>query len=584
MAIMKSPKELSPSQRTYNKLPIDQQQKYNSPAAKQSIQAIKGATTPTANSYKPYEQGSAQGPVSYAQTMDNKNEYIKPAQVVRQANDATKGVTPAPVTPATPAVDPAKTYAQGVTEATSAFKSSGNPNAMKDYTATETQRTTAEADAIRARVRQAIQQGVDQQNKIITDAPAQYVDPMNQASFQGARGAQAIDERMATMGLGRSGSNITAQTANSNQTSGNINNLELQKQKVISDAKQAIANLQASGSLEEVRQVQEAAAKSLDRIQAQQNVIDNRNYTTDSSIFNNTVQSLGKQYEIGANEKQLGMQDRTLGANITGYDPATGQKTASQANTDRGYDLTKAGQEADIAFRNEQFDWNKQSDIWSQKMQNKQFDYTTERNAISDARYESEWKQKLDEVAYSRSENNPMVKSQVISNKIKDLELARMSDPNSPENQMRETAVKSAKQSLDQLMAISPEMKVREFNAGLDKIYQDINASKTDSAYKMGMLSNDTKKTNYDVNRPYSTAGSKPSAAEIKADANKSFGEDYSSIKSLSVEDAYKELTTGAQDYISAYGYDGYKKLYNSVLEAAIGSEESKYDYIKELK
>ena len=291
------------------------QQKYNNQQAFKAVADSKVAGTYAAKVNNAITATSGGGSVDYS-------NYAKNSASTGNSSQNNGSASPPPP------VDTAKiekdAYSKGVSEATSKYQAINQGN-MDTWTANEQARQQAEAEAIRAKVRAAVAQGTQAQNKIINDAPAQYVDPMNRASFQGANNARAIDERMMAMGLGRSGSNVTAQTSNNNQTSANINDLENTKAKVISDAQAAIANLQASGSLQEVSLVQEAAAKSLERLQAQQNLVEGRQNEQANLIYSNSLNALKTNYDIGANERQLGMQDKTI--------------TQNQSNADRSYGL-----------------------------------------------------------------------------------------------------------------------------------------------------------------------------------------------------------------------------------------------------
>jgi hypothetical protein len=276
--------------------------------------------------------------------------YKSPAQVVTDAVKITSGGNDIK-----PKVDPVKTYDDGFKDATSKLEATNKSN-LETWTSNETARQQADAEAIRAKVRAAVAQGTQAQNKIINDAPAQYVDPMNRASFQGANNARAIDERMMAMGLGRSGSNVTAQTSNNNQTSANINDLENTKAKVISDAQAAIANLQASGSLQEVAMVQEAAAKSLERLQAQQNLVEGRQNEQANLIYSNSLNALKTNYDIGANERQLGMQDKTIMQNQSNADRSFGlqKDTFNQGKDQWQQSFNQSGTQWDKSFNQNQ--------------------------------------------------------------------------------------------------------------------------------------------------------------------------------------------------------------------------------------
>lgn len=62
----------------------------------------------------------------------------------------------------------------------------------------------------------------------------------------------------------------------------------------------------------------------------------------------------------------------------------------------------------------------------------------------------------------------------------------------------------------------------------------------------------------------------KPSAADLKKDLNQSFGEDYQELKNMSVSDASRNMSANADAFISSYGYEGFKDLWNSVMSDAI--------------
>lgn len=65
-------------------------------------------------------------------------------------------------------------------------------------------------------------------------------------------------------------------------------------------------------------------------------------------------------------------------------------------------------------------------------------------------------------------------------------------------------------------------------------------------------------------------AASKTTSTQTKTDLNKSFGEDYKDFKSMSWNDAANNMKNNADSLIAAYGYDGYKELWNSVMADAI--------------
>lgn len=354
---------LSTQQTNFNKLPYEEQQKqikatyvntgmqgrdaFDTKALQNNAMAQRNAP-PAQRVNEAIKATTGTQPVNIPQSVPQNNNTpatVPPSQVVSNANNNV------------PKVNPALDFNKGYEAAKNEYKTTtsgmmSKEDAQKYYD----DKQANDAEIIRARVRAAIQQGVSEQQKIITNAPQQFVNPMNNADFQGAKNARAIDERMAAMGLGRSGSNITAQTSNQNQTQANLNDLENTKAKVISDANAAIANLQAQGSVEEVRQVAERANANLEALQSQINAIDNRTNEQATAIFNNTNNALKTSYDIGSTERQLGMQQQGLddarnNANRTydlqnkiyntGTDQWNKTFTQDQTNNDRTYGLQK---------------------------------------------------------------------------------------------------------------------------------------------------------------------------------------------------------------------------------------------------
>jgi hypothetical protein len=472
---------LTPEQIAYNRLPYDEQQKQN------AANKVKDAIAFTGGNSNALYSGN---PLSYADSLRNRpatdpiaanlkvnTSYQSPAQVVSNAtgkvdysnyakNSSANGIdysnyakdSMAVGTKATGTVNPVNDYQKGMDDATKKYEDrlKGLQTAEQATKINEDARA-AEAEAIRAKVRAAIAEGVNSQNKIISDAPAQFVNPMNNASYQGMKNLDSIKEAMAQRGRYFSGDMDQAQMVNANQTAANINDLENTKAKIISNAQAEIARLQASGSLQEVQMVQEAARASLDRLQNQINAIDTRTNDQATALFNSATNALKTSYDIGSNEKQLGMQQQNIDNSVNQFD-----KTFN----------------ANEFWKNKEYNQQQAQQTWENAYKNNAFDYQKERNNVADSQWGKQYQQQVDEFVWQKNPNNPNVKSQIIENNIKDLQLGYMQDPNSPENQTRMNQAKVIKQQLDQLIAISPEMKVKEFNAGLDKIYQDIEASK----------------------------------------------------------------------------------------------------------
>jgi hypothetical protein len=402
---------------------------------------------------------------------------------------------------------------------------------MADFTANQAKIDAANAEAIRARVKAAIAEGTNAQNKIISEAPGQFVNPMNQASFQGAKNSQAIDERMAAMGLGRSGANITAQTSNANQTQADINDLEATKAKVISDAQQAIAQLQASGSLQEVQLVQEAAAASLQRLQDQQNIIENRSADRAGKLFEAGTSALKTGYDISSNDKQLGMQqqgidiqNRQVGSEITGIDPLTGQKTAAQASVDWEQNYKEEAVKTQKEQWEKQFNSQEEQRIIENNLNLQRFDFEKETTAWTQR---FQWKEFTWQKASTEIEQG-FTKRQIdidekYKNKTISLQEKELAHKINIDN--KSLALESAKFAFSKTRAASGGSK--------------------------------------------SKSGKAPTAAE----KNASFADDYTTLKGQPVAAVKKELNDNAGSYIEYYGLTGYKSLWNAVLEDAFKTE-----------
>lgn len=74
----------------------------------------------------------------------------------------------------------------------------------------------------------------------------------------------------------------------------------------------------------------------------------------------------------------------------------------------------------------DEWTFNKSKDQWMAQLQQNQFNYQKSRDTLLNQRYDKEWLQKMDEWAWSKSENNPQVKAQILENQIKDLQLENL--------------------------------------------------------------------------------------------------------------------------------------------------------------
>lgn len=133
-------------------------------------------------------------------------------------------------------------------------------------------------EAQKAALRQKINEGVSNYQNQINAAPQIYQPLRNQVDVMRNKNTAATREAMAASGLaqsvrgiGGSGDNITAGIQVNTEADSQINTLNLQQQNMIDLAKKAIADLQASGNMEEARMIAENAANRINAIIAEKN-------------------------------------------------------------------------------------------------------------------------------------------------------------------------------------------------------------------------------------------------------------------------------------------------------------------------
>lgn len=160
------------------------------------------------------------------------------------------------------------------------------------------------------------------------------------------------------------------------------------------------------------------------------------------------IQEAQRQDELNRNQAYQAAQLKLQEAGLTGA--YNGQQTLAGKQLDTDIALSEAAltgmykgnttlaaqqQALDNEFRTGQFDWNKQQDLWSRGFQTGQLDYQKARDLVSDKRYDAEWKQNLDDIAWSKNENNPYVRAQVLQNEAQDLNIqaAQLNLDNLPE-------------------------------------------------------------------------------------------------------------------------------------------------------
>lgn len=193
--------------------------------------------------------------------------------------------------------------------------------------------------------------------------PGQYQPLRDQASFQGAKGVNTINEQTAGTGQFNSGANVTAQTTNATNTASNVNGLNVQQQDEVNKLQQAITQAQANygydlasatGDVNSQKMAALIAQANSDRgFGLQEKQIDNQSSQFDKTFAQNdahfAVTSNLQQQQINNSAAQaaasIGLGQAQLAANIAQngadniYRDATLAQAASQFATTTG--LTK---------------------------------------------------------------------------------------------------------------------------------------------------------------------------------------------------------------------------------------------------
>lgn len=292
-------------------------------------------------------------------TVSDTGYTIKPADVVKGALDFTKGTTPDIPKADAPQAEPAKQTpqqpAQSIQSQANDFVKNNSGNyKINDNTSKYDQMAESQKQAAIARIKQAIADQTSGYEDTIRKAPEQFVGAKDQASYQGAKTNQAIQEKMAAMGLGNSGDNISATVANAAATGSNINALNQQEQQIISDAQAAIARLRN----QEGRQIEEAVsgldAQKMQNAIGEANRIDERTYDMGRNQLTDTLNAMGVIGNQQNADRSFGLQERSTLADMSGIDPITGKAT-----------MAKQGQDFSQNMQTKQFDtgvqqWNKE--------------------------------------------------------------------------------------------------------------------------------------------------------------------------------------------------------------------------------
>lgn len=201
------------------------------------------------------------------------------------------------------------------------------PPPQQDNTSLINQMFADQQAAQAAKIKAATDRQVSDYNQQIGEAPQKYQPLRNEASLNGAVQANQIKEVMAAGGQGVSGKNLSAESANSASTSGQIAGYNLQEQNLVNSLKKAISDAQAAGDAETLAS---NATINANRIQSIINETNRQQDTANSNYWN------GKNYNL-----QVG---NALGS-INGQDT-----------------LEKKKMDSDNAYRDKVFDYNKEID------------------------------------------------------------------------------------------------------------------------------------------------------------------------------------------------------------------------------
>ena len=151
------------------------------------------------------------------------------------------------------------------------------------------EQAAAQAAAIKA----ARDNTISGYNQQIGAAPGQYQPLRNQSSAGGAVRAKGIKEAMAASGQGNSGANLTAQSSNNAQTTGEIAGYNLQQSDLVNKLKTAIADVTNSASLQEVQSNAEINAQRIQAAINETNRVSDTNYNRSQDTFGNNISLAG---------------------------------------------------------------------------------------------------------------------------------------------------------------------------------------------------------------------------------------------------------------------------------------------------
>jgi len=444
-------------------------------------------------------------------------------------------------------------------------------------------------DNIASALRAKIQQSINDKNASITKLPEKYQSDRNTSAVATDQQVHTLNEMAANSGdrggIGRQNT-LNAMVGGENR----INAITMAQKAEEAQLRNDIANLTLEGNVQEA---QTQAAKLKDLI-ANNTSMDNTNYER------------GFNAETMANNQNN--LSRTFNENLRQFNVTS--KT-NQDNTDRTYKLGLAqdvgktfdanGNLVDSAATVRQREQDIQTKADKEKKDyldsirglGEQFDYAAAIDSIvKDGDTSNDWKipylkQEREVKVQNRLQNEVATISQYSKDYQAEINKRDLNDPLLPYLKTAQlqkiAAIGNAKvtaQEAQQKQAMDIWVKMGVASPEVAAILGIPEGAQT-SDY--GVDQANINQSNASATASIASANRKDSTEKLtKEDLNGSFGEDYGAIKNLSYADAYNELKNGAKDYIAQYGYDGYKKLYNSVLNDVF--YDPAFDYIKPLE
>jgi len=236
-------------------------------------------------------------------------------------------------------IDSQNKYTQAIQDATTKFASVAPTDNSAQYTEMYNQQLIAQ----QTKLKQAIAQAQQKYQTIATEAPQQFQGQKNQIEVNRYSNLNNLRENLANAGQNaNAGVSRTETTQVNTSAENNLNNIEIAQNKIISDAKMEIANLQAQGLSQEAELV---ATNAASRIQA---LIDEKNrvYEATNQVNQTNLQNIisGQKFGYEADQTAIAqkkaLQDKLKAENDAYnesvqkiYNPTTGTYENDQAKT-----------------------------------------------------------------------------------------------------------------------------------------------------------------------------------------------------------------------------------------------------------